>query len=214
MAAVDGVKDVATIARELGLTVFEASRAFYCLAAVGVVRTADLDKIRLRRVFREIAELMCSSTMAWRRSPEDRSCEKEVNQLTEHLPLCLNGAGSRTRLIPSSGQRTWWTCIVISCWPNWTSSAGVSGRKTFASRSNVHCGSSHPSCKRLPGATDSTNCYLPRTPTSHRPSRRSDSSPTNRAYLHQGLPRQLAGTKQGCVIMGVELPYKRGEERP
>jgi DNA-binding PadR family transcriptional regulator len=88
--ATDGVKDVATTARELQLTVFEASRAFYCLAAVGVVRTADLDKIRLRRVFREIAELMCSSTVAWRSSPDDRSCEEEVNQLTEHLPLCLN----------------------------------------------------------------------------------------------------------------------------
>jgi DNA-binding PadR family transcriptional regulator len=90
VAAVDGVRDVASIARELGLTVFEASRAFYCLAAVGVVRTADLDKIRLRRVFREIAELMCSSTVAWRGTPEDRTCEQEVNALTGHLPLCLN----------------------------------------------------------------------------------------------------------------------------
>jgi DNA-binding PadR family transcriptional regulator len=90
MSSVDGVKDVATIAREQELTVFEASRAFYCLAAVGVVRTADLDKIRLRRVFREIAELMCSSTIAWRSHPEDRSCEEEVNNLTAHLPLCLN----------------------------------------------------------------------------------------------------------------------------
>jgi DNA-binding PadR family transcriptional regulator len=90
VAATDGVKDVATIARELGLTVFEASRAFYCLAAVGVMRTADLDKIRLRRVFREIAELMCSSTIAWRSPSDDRSCEEEVNQLTGHLPLCLN----------------------------------------------------------------------------------------------------------------------------
>jgi hypothetical protein len=90
IASVDGVKDVATIARELELTVFEASRTFYCLSAVGVVRTADLDKIRLRRLFREIAELMCSSTVAWRSSPEDRACEEEVNRLTEHLPLCLN----------------------------------------------------------------------------------------------------------------------------
>jgi DNA-binding PadR family transcriptional regulator len=88
--AIDGVKEVVTIARELGLTVFEASRAFYCLAAVGVVRTADLDKIRLRRVFREIAELMCSSTVAWRTAPDDRSCEHEVNELTLGLPLCLN----------------------------------------------------------------------------------------------------------------------------
>jgi len=90
VATMDGVKDVTTIARELELTVFEASRAFYCLAAVGVVRTADLDKIRLRRVFREIAELMCSSTVAWRTSPEDRTCEEEVNQRTGELPLCLN----------------------------------------------------------------------------------------------------------------------------
>ena len=90
VAAVDGVRDVAAIARDLELTVFEASRAFYCLTAVGVVRTADLDKIRLRRVFREIAELMCSSTVAWRTSPDDRTCEEEVNELTGDLPLCLN----------------------------------------------------------------------------------------------------------------------------
>ena len=90
VAAVDGIKDVAAIARELGLTVFEASRAFYCLAAVGVLRTADLDKIRLRRVFREIAELMCRSTLAWRTSPEDRTCEEEVNQLCAPLPLRIN----------------------------------------------------------------------------------------------------------------------------
>ena len=89
VAAVDGVKDVAAIARELGLTIFEASRAFYSLAAVGVLRTANLEKIRLRRVFREIAELMCSSTLAWRASPDDRSCEEEVNQATTDLPLCL-----------------------------------------------------------------------------------------------------------------------------
>jgi hypothetical protein len=88
--AVDGVKDVATVAREVGVTVFEASRAFYCLAAVGVLRTADLDKIRLRRLFREIAELMCSSTVAWRVAPSDRTCEEEVNEETGHLPLCLS----------------------------------------------------------------------------------------------------------------------------
>ena len=90
VGAIDGVKDVATIARELGLTVFEASRTFYCLAALGIVRAADLDKIRLRRVFREIAELMCSSTIAWRTTPDDRSCEEEVNERTGHLPLCLS----------------------------------------------------------------------------------------------------------------------------
>jgi hypothetical protein len=49
-----------------------------------------LDKIRLRRVFREIAELMCASTVAWRTSPQDRSCEEEVNERTTDIPLCLN----------------------------------------------------------------------------------------------------------------------------
>jgi DNA-binding PadR family transcriptional regulator len=88
--AIDGVKDVAALAREVGLTVFETSRTLYGLAAVGVVRTADLDKIRLRRVFREIAELMCSSTVAWRTAPDDRTCEEAVNDKTGHLPICLS----------------------------------------------------------------------------------------------------------------------------
>ena len=90
LSAVDGIQEVSTIARQVGLTLFEASRAFYCLAAVGVVRTADLDKIRLRRVFRETAELVCSSTTAWRASPDDLSCEELVNERTAHLPLRLN----------------------------------------------------------------------------------------------------------------------------
>ncbi|MBN1660858.1 MAG: hypothetical protein JXA93_20855, partial [Anaerolineae bacterium] len=98
--AVDGVKDLSTIARDLGLTVFEASRALYCLTAVGVLRTADLDKIRLRRVFREIAELMCSSTVAWRTSPDDRSCEEAVNEATHELPLCLNAGRIEDRSKP------------------------------------------------------------------------------------------------------------------
>ena len=33
---------------------------------------------------------MCSSTVAWRSSSNDRTCEEEVNHLTEHLPLCLS----------------------------------------------------------------------------------------------------------------------------
>jgi DNA-binding PadR family transcriptional regulator len=90
VVAVDGVKDVATVARELDLTLFETSRAFYCLTAIGVLHTADLDKIRLRRVFREIAELMCQSTIAWRETPEDRDCELEVNQRTADLPIHLD----------------------------------------------------------------------------------------------------------------------------
>jgi hypothetical protein len=90
VAEVDGVKDVAAVARNLDLTLFEASRVFYCLTAIGVLHTADLDKIRLRRVFREIAELMCQSTIAWRATPDDRDCELEVNQRTADLPIQLD----------------------------------------------------------------------------------------------------------------------------
>ena len=89
VAAVDGVKNVATIARELDLTLFEASRVFYCLTAIGVLQTADLDKILLRRAFREITELMCKSTQPWR-SPQDvYTCEAEVNERTQALPISL-----------------------------------------------------------------------------------------------------------------------------
>jgi DNA-binding PadR family transcriptional regulator len=103
MATVDGVKDVAAIARELDLTLFETSRAVYCLAAVGLLRTADLDKIRLRRAFREIAELVCSSTLAWRADPEDRSCEEEVNELCRHLPVCLQKGRIQDETDPQLG---------------------------------------------------------------------------------------------------------------
>jgi DNA-binding PadR family transcriptional regulator len=103
VAAVDGIKDVATLARELDLTLFETSRVFYCLTAIGVLRTADLDKIRLRRVFREIAELMCNRTIPWRPTPDDRSCEEEVNELVRHLPLRLNKGRIEDKADPRSG---------------------------------------------------------------------------------------------------------------
>jgi DNA-binding PadR family transcriptional regulator len=103
VAAIDGVRDVAGLARELGLTVFETSRTLYGLAAVGAVRTADLDKIRLRRVFREIAELMCRSTIAWRTTPTDPTCEEEVNQRTVHLPLCLQQGRIEDQANPQLG---------------------------------------------------------------------------------------------------------------
>ncbi|MGD8397381.1 MAG: DUF4388 domain-containing protein, partial [Anaerolineae bacterium] len=101
LAAVDGRRDVARLAQDLGMTVFQASRALYCLAAVGLVRIADVDKIRLRRVFREIAELMCSSTVAWREASSDRTCEEEVNARTGDLPLCLNAGRIEDRVEPT-----------------------------------------------------------------------------------------------------------------
>lgn len=88
-AAVDGISDVASIARRHDLTLFETSRALYCLTAIGALCTADVDKIRLRRAFLEIVELMCRSTLPWRSSPEDRTCEEEVNVRAADLPISL-----------------------------------------------------------------------------------------------------------------------------
>jgi DNA-binding PadR family transcriptional regulator len=100
VAAVDGVRDVTTIARNLDQTLFETSRALYCLTAIAVLRTADLDKIRVRRAFREIAQLMCNSTLAWRPTPDDRSCEEEVNERCRHLPIRLEMGRIEDRVDP------------------------------------------------------------------------------------------------------------------
>jgi hypothetical protein len=103
LAAVDGVKDVSAIANELEITLFEASRIVYCLTAIRVLRTADLDKIRLRRVFREMAELMCESTLAWRTSPDRLSCEEEVNTRCRHIPILLVDGRVEDRADPQMG---------------------------------------------------------------------------------------------------------------
>ncbi len=100
LRVLDGLKDVAAVAREIGLSLFDTSKIIYCLAAVGVVRPANLEKIRLRRAFREISELLCQSTYAWRTAPDDFSCEEQVNEKASHLPICLNHSRIEDRTDP------------------------------------------------------------------------------------------------------------------
>ena len=85
--ALDGLKDVTGLARACELTEFETSKILYGLHAVGLAQPGDLNKIRLRRLFREFAELMCRGTRPYRASPDDSSCEIEVNQRCEDLPI-------------------------------------------------------------------------------------------------------------------------------
>ena len=90
---VDGFQDVTTIARASGLTEFETSRILYGLYAIGCVLPADPDKSRLRRVFREFAELMCRGAIPYRTTPEEATaCENEVNQRCEHLPVKIRNS--------------------------------------------------------------------------------------------------------------------------
>ncbi|MFN2283251.1 MAG: hypothetical protein ACK2UQ_02450, partial [Anaerolineae bacterium] len=85
---IDGLKDVTAIAREAELTEFETSKILYGLYIVGLIQSADPDKSRLRRVFREFAELMCRSAIPYRTTPDEaKSCEQEVNRRCETLPV-------------------------------------------------------------------------------------------------------------------------------
>ncbi len=85
--ALDGLQDVTAVSRACHLTEFETSKILYGFHAVGLVQPGDLDKVRLRRLFREFAELMCQGTRPYRSSPEDFSCEVEVNHRCGDLPI-------------------------------------------------------------------------------------------------------------------------------
>lgn len=87
--ALDGLRGVSAVAAECELTEFETNKVVYGLSAAGLVRPSDLGKIRLRRVFREFAELMCKGTKPYRASPDDLSCEIEVNKQCADLPIRL-----------------------------------------------------------------------------------------------------------------------------
>jgi len=100
----DGLRDVADVARECELTEFETSKILYGLHAVGLVQPGDLDKVRLRRLFREFAELMCKSTRPYRATPNDFSCEIEVNQRCADLPVRFSA--SRIEDLTDPGLRT------------------------------------------------------------------------------------------------------------
>ncbi len=85
--ALDGIRDVADIARTCNLTEFETSKILYTLHTVGLVQPGEMDKVRLRRCFREFAELLCQATKPYRASPDDFACEEEVNRRCADLPI-------------------------------------------------------------------------------------------------------------------------------
>jgi DNA-binding PadR family transcriptional regulator len=85
--ALDGLSDVSDVAHSCALTEFETSKIIYGLCTVGLVQPGDLGKVRLRRVFREFAELMCQGTLPYREAPDDFTCEREVNQQCKDVPI-------------------------------------------------------------------------------------------------------------------------------
>ncbi|MCJ7552209.1 MAG: hypothetical protein MUQ30_21270, partial [Anaerolineae bacterium] len=102
LAIVDGVKDITTIAGVSDLTEFETSRILYGLYLVDQVGIADPDKSRLKRVFREFAELMCRGAVPYRTSPEEASaCEDEVNLRSRDLPVSVRDSRIVDRSDPS-----------------------------------------------------------------------------------------------------------------
>ena len=102
LAILDGVKDITTIAGVSDLTEFETSRILYGLYLVDQVEIADPDKSRLKRVFREFAELMCRGAIPYRTSPEEASaCEAEVNLRSRDLPVSIRDSRIVDRSDPS-----------------------------------------------------------------------------------------------------------------
>ncbi|MGQ9666705.1 MAG: DUF4388 domain-containing protein [Anaerolineae bacterium] len=87
LKAVDGNHSIGDIAGLLQLTLFETSRIAYTMLAIGAIRYGDLERIRLRRAFREIAELNCRGTLALRKHPSDTSCEQAVNRACQDIPI-------------------------------------------------------------------------------------------------------------------------------
>ncbi len=102
LALTDGTKDVTAIARASGFTEFETSKTLYGLYAVGYVRPADPDKSKLRRVFREYAELMCRGALPISTKPDEASaCEDEVNKRCADLPVRLRNSSIEDQTSPS-----------------------------------------------------------------------------------------------------------------
>ncbi|MGQ9717244.1 MAG: DUF4388 domain-containing protein, partial [Anaerolineae bacterium] len=99
--ALDGVQDVTEIARTCALTEFETSKILYTLHVVGLIRPGEADKVRLRRCFREIAELLCRATIPARPSPDDLSCEEEVSRCCADLPIRFNVGRIEDRTDPA-----------------------------------------------------------------------------------------------------------------
>jgi DNA-binding PadR family transcriptional regulator len=99
--SLDGVRNVAEVAQVCGLTEFETSKVLYGLYEAGLIRPGDVDKIRLRRAFREFAELLCRATKPYRASPNDFSCEEEVNHRAAPLPIRFNLSRIEDRTEPA-----------------------------------------------------------------------------------------------------------------
>ena len=96
----DGLSDVASIALSCRLTEFETSKVLYGLHVAGLLQPGDRDKNRLRRVFREFAELTCGGTRPFRAGPDDLECEELTNRSTRDLPVCLNTGRIEDRTDP------------------------------------------------------------------------------------------------------------------
>ena len=104
LAIVDGVKDITTVAGVSDLTEFETSRILYGLYLVDQVQISNPDKSRLKRVFREFAELLCRGAVPFRTSPEEASeCETEVNLRSRDLPVSIRDSRIVDQSDPSLG---------------------------------------------------------------------------------------------------------------
>ncbi|MHB1319845.1 MAG: DUF4388 domain-containing protein, partial [Anaerolineae bacterium] len=89
LAIIDGTRDISALAQVCGLTEFEVSRILYGLSEVDLIEPADPDRGRLRRVFRECAELMCLNAAPFLTVEEAVACEEEVARRCPDVPIAM-----------------------------------------------------------------------------------------------------------------------------
>ncbi len=85
VSAIDGVKDVRSVAGGLSLSEFETSKALYTLFAVGALRTVDQDKVRVRRIFRHLAESLYQAVVILGGARTAQECEMSLNGRSKEI---------------------------------------------------------------------------------------------------------------------------------
>lgn len=79
LQALDGFRDVRDIISLVGLSEFETSKTLYTLFAVGLLRTVDRDRVRMRRVFRHLVESLYRAVLLLAGPRAAETCELTVN---------------------------------------------------------------------------------------------------------------------------------------
>jgi DNA-binding PadR family transcriptional regulator len=89
LMAVDGVKDARLLALELGFSEFQICKTLFSLSSVGLLRTVDQDKVRVRRMLCQMAEAFYQAVVILAGAKEAKALEEEINASGASKDLCF-----------------------------------------------------------------------------------------------------------------------------